>query len=164
MIPIVFHNLTNYDAHFIIKSIAKGIPGSTTLLPLNKGRYISFTKNVKNSKVQFRFIDSFRFMASSLDKLSSYLKDEEKPLTRYHCASDIEFKLLTRKGIFPYEFIDSWEKLEEVQLPPKVMFFSSIRNEGVTDRDYEHAQNVWNAFNINTLGKFSYALTMNCKL
>ncbi|KAK5648360.1 hypothetical protein RI129_003252 [Pyrocoelia pectoralis] len=155
VISVVFHNLSGYDSHFIILELAKGFPGQVKLLPLNKEKYISFTKLVDNTKIQYRFIESFRFMSSSLDKLSSYLENEKKTITRLNCSSDHEFNLLVRKGVFPYEYVDSWDKLNESILPAKTAFFSHLHNEDVTDEDYMHAVNVWNTFRLETLGQYS---------
>jgi len=83
-IPIVFHNLSGYDGHFIIKENATAYEGH--VLPITKEKYISFTfihkhvdstkdKNEKNFQkkngVKLRFIDSFKFLNASLDKLVS---------------------------------------------------------------------------------------------
>ncbi|XP_044588748.1 uncharacterized protein LOC123267925 [Cotesia glomerata] len=155
IIPIVFHNLSGYDSHFIIKSLATLFEGEVSLLPINKERYISFTKNVKNTSVSLRFIDSFRFMASSLEKLASYLDDTDKKITQSHYPDPSKFKLATRKGVFPYEYIDSIERLDEKQLPDQDSFFSKLTNSTISDDDYTFAQVVWNEFNINTLGEYS---------
>ncbi|KAJ8912024.1 hypothetical protein NQ315_003561, partial [Exocentrus adspersus] len=90
-IPVVFHNLSGYDSNFIMKQLATGFAGPIRLLPVNKEKYISFTKIVEGTEVQLRFIDSYRFMSSSLDKLSSYLEDEKKTIVRAHCNTDKEF-------------------------------------------------------------------------
>ncbi|CAD6203757.1 GSCOCG00012667001-RA-CDS, partial [Cotesia congregata] len=76
IIPIVFHNLSGYDCHFILESVATVFNGSLEILPINKEKYIAFTKTVDDTNIHLRFIDSFRFMASSIDKLSSYLTDD----------------------------------------------------------------------------------------
>lgn len=154
-VPIVFHFMSGYDAHFIIKELATSIKGEMKLLPINKERYISFTKFVSGTKVSFRFIDSFRFMSSSLEKLSTNLNNDQKFITKLNCKNEKEFNLINRKGIFPYDYIDSWEKLDERRLPPLEAFYSQLHNEKISNADYEHALNVWNTFNIQTLGEYS---------
>jgi len=65
------------------------------------------------------------------------------------------FDLLTRKRVFPYEYIDSVDKLNETSLSPRELFYSSLTDETVSDDDYQHATNVWQRFCIETLGDYS---------
>lgn len=124
-------------------------------MPVNKEKYISFTKIVKGTCVQFRFIDSFRFMPSGLEKLASYLNTEDKIITARHCNSAVELDLLTRKGVFPYDYLDNWTKLDETELPSKTDFYSKLYDEEITDEAYTHASEVWKTFKVKTLGQYS---------
>ena len=65
-----------------------------------------------------------------------------------------ELELLTKKGIYPYECIDSSERFRETSLSPKEMFFSSLTEEGISDEDYNHAQKVWRDFGMENLGEY----------
>ena len=64
---------------------------------------------------------------------------------------EARLKLLTRKGVYPYEYMDSFERFEETSLPPKSAFFSSLRGGGISDADYAHAQSVWSEFEMSTM-------------
>lgn len=154
-IAVVFHGLNNYDSHFIIKQLKKQFPGTINLLPLNKESYISFTKHVKGTRIKLRFIDSYKFIASSISTLADELEDNDKKISRSFCNNLEEFKLITKKGIFPYDYIDSWEKFDEEQLPSKLHFYSQLNEEHVSEADYNHACNVWKKFNIKNLGEYS---------
>ncbi|XP_051153676.1 uncharacterized protein LOC127276959 [Leptopilina boulardi] len=92
-------------------------------------------------------------MASSLEKLASYL-DEYKIVNAVFASTVTDpdkIKLLTRKGVFPYEYFDSKRKLDETELPPKEKFYSTLYDAGISDEDYEHAQKVWSEFDCQNL-------------
>jgi len=156
-IPVVFHNLSGYDAHFIIKETATAYEGQVDLLPITKEKYISFTKNIKSTKnkdkkfcIKLRFIDSYKFL-NNLDKLASFLnKAKLRILQRELCNLSTENfstkNLLTRKGVFPYEYIDCVEKLDEMCLPSRESFYSSLTGDTVSENDYAHAVNVCRQF------------------
>ena len=105
-------------------------------------KYKDSTQVCKN--IQLRFIDSCRFMASSLDKLASYLDDDQcKHLREFYKEEEV-FRLMRRKGVYPYEYMDNWKKFEKTSLPPKDAFYSRLNMKGISDQDHEHAQQVWN--------------------
>ena len=89
-------------------------------------------------------------MAASLDSLVNNLpKDDFNNLKRYYMGDKLS--LLTRKGVYPYEYMNSLERLKETKLPPKGAFYSRLNDEGISDKDYLHAQNVWKTFEMKTL-------------
>ena len=124
--------------------------GDITCIPNNEEIYISFTKQVSlhkfvnkegkkvNVKRELRFIDSLRFMASSLNKLSCNLKIDQF-VNLKKCYSGNQRSLLLRKGVFQYHYVDSMKKLAETSLSPKNAFHSKLTGEGITDQDYLHA-------------------------
>ncbi|XP_076667931.1 uncharacterized protein LOC143368758 [Andrena cerasifolii] len=163
-IPIVFHNLSGYDSHFIIEEIATAFEGSVDVLPITKEKYISFTKNVEDTAdsdsrkcIKLRFIDSYKFLNTSLDKLASFLSADKLKILRseFETLSIEDFNLLTRKGVFPYEYLDCANKLQDPCLPPRESFYSSLTGETVSKSDYAHAEIVWQRFRIRTLGEYS---------
>ena len=72
------------------------------------------------------------------------------------CDGDLnKFVLLLRKGVYPYEYMNSWEKINETTLPPKEAFYSNLKLEDITDKDYIHAQKVWDVFEIKNLDEYN---------
>ena len=68
--------------------------------------------------------------------------------------NDEQFRLLLRKGVYPYEYKTSWDKFMETQLPPKQAFHSALDMRDISQYNYEHAQKVWRAFNLKNLGEY----------
>lgn len=163
-IPVVFHNLSNYDAHFLIEKLASTFSGDISVIPLNDQVYISFTKTVKSSKtkdytqfIKYRFIDSYRFMSSSLDYLSSLLPSDKKNNLHAEFVNldNEQTELVERKGVLCYDYIDSWQKLDETALPAKHEFYSKLNESHITDEEYDFALKIWQKFNIKTIGMYS---------
>ncbi|KAG7299574.1 hypothetical protein JYU34_016555 [Plutella xylostella] len=156
-VPIVFHNLSGYDCHLFIKELGAA-PGAIKIIPKTKENYISFTKYIplsKNEGIQLRFIDSYKFLGTSLDKLTKTMKVEEFSLLKSFFPIENEFNLLTRKGVYPYDYMSQWERYEEKDLPQKSYFYNSISDQDISDQDYEHAKTVWETFSINDLGEYT---------
>ena len=161
ILPVIFHNLQGYDAHLFIKQLS-GLPGELNCIPSTEEKYISFSKRVKVDEYkskrtgetvslyfEIRFIDSFKFLQTSLVNLVGNLQLED-----FHNTKEIlkeNTHILTRKGVYPYDYVSSIEKLSETQLPPKDQFYSKLNDEDISDEDYQHAINVWSTFRCKTI-------------
>ena len=94
--------------------------------------------------------ESLEKLVNNLSKASlSNVKDAFNNVKRYYAGDKLD--LLTRKGIYPYKYIDTPEKLKETQLPPKEKFYSRLNDEGISDKDYTHAKKVWKTFKMKNL-------------
>ena len=200
------HNGSIYYYHFIMKELAKEFEGNFECLGENTEKYITFSvpikKKIENKDLEItykiKFIDSYRFMASSLSKLVDNLsegihnnkcsdcgsnldytriKNEKLTLeccnckqlykkinkelikrfasTYNFCNNDLnKFILLLRKGVYPYEYMDNWERFNETSLPSKESFYSNLNMENIKDIDYRHGNNEFNKFKLNNLGEY----------
>ncbi|CAH3173562.1 unnamed protein product [Porites lobata] len=161
ILPVIFHNLQGYDAHLFIKQLAC-LPGELNCIPSTEEKYISFSKKIKvdeyksrrtgemvSLNFEVRFIDSLKFLQSSLANLVGNLQPEDFFNTKKIFKKNVD--LLTRKGVYPYDYVSSLEKLLETRLPPKEEFYSQLYDEDISDEDYQHAINVWNTFDCKTI-------------
>ena len=155
-IPVIFHNLRGYDSHFIMQQIGKITNKHTyknkqmniNAIPNNMEKYMAFM--LGNHLV---FIDSFQFMSSSLDKLVNNLpKNDLKYTSQMFKGRRLE--LMTRKGVYPYDFMDSFEKFNQKELPAKEDFYSILNDQHISDEDYQHAKKVWNVFKCKNMGQY----------
>ena len=103
------------------------------------------------------FRDSYMFLTSSLNSLVQSLRKTDESqfkLLQTKMGSlypNTDFKLLLRKGVFPYEYLDSFNKFTEPQLPPRASFFNTLRGEECSEKDYAYANRVWAAFGCQSL-------------
>ena len=160
VLPVIFHNLQGYDAHLFIKQLAK-LEGKLDCIPSTEEKYISFSKTIKvgeykdysesvfDINFEIRFLDSFKFLQTSLANLVSNLSPDDFHNTKHFFKNNTQ--LLTRKGVYPYDYVSSLEKLSETQLPPKEEFYSHLNDEDISDEDYQHAINVWNTLGCKTI-------------
>ena len=92
-------------------------------------------------------------MNSSLDKLVKNLTDKDFLYLSEEFSSE-KLKLVKEKGIYPYEYMNSFKKFKEIKLPDKDNFFSSLKDCGFNEKEYQRAINVWKVFEIKNLGEY----------
>lgn len=155
-IPVIFHNLSGYDSHLILKSfrnIDSQLNGFSAI-PLSGDKFMSF------STKGLQFIDSIRFMNERLETLVKNLKSAgpdkfihlKQGLQLYCEANKIVWtdkilEMAMQKGEFPYEYFDHPQKFYETSLPPIDLFYTSLNDQSITEEEYSYAKEVWNNTN-----------------
>ena len=171
---VPFHNLKGYDSKFIISELGdfikrKNIPKENvyiededgnlvkddspiqmkiSVIAQNTEKFMTFT--VGNLK----FIDSYLFMGKSLNELAGNLDDSDFIYTKKTYTDPKQFNLMKRKGIYPYKYMDSFSKFDETELPPKEAFYSKLKDENISEDDYNHAKHVWEEFGLKNMGEY----------
>ena len=160
-IPVIFHNLRGYDSHFIMQQIGEIAKKHTykskkgedkqmniNVIPNNMEKYMAFMLGN-----HLTFLDSFQFMSSSLDKLVSNLPRESLKYTSKE-FKDEKLDLMVRKGTYPYDYMDSFDRFNEQTLPTKEEFYSIMNDQHISAADYNHARKVWNTFELRNMGQY----------
>ena len=163
-ISVFFHNLTGYDSHLFIKKLNTTM-GDIDCIPNNEENYISFSKSIKtgeytdkkgeikNKYFKIVFKDSLKFMASSLEALVNNLPEGAlNNLEKYFTTKQV--KLLKQKGFFPYDYMDSIEKLKDTKPPPQKAFYSKLTGKGINNYNYQHVLNVWKTWKMKTFKEY----------
>ena len=138
-IPVIFHNLQGYDSHFIMQQIGEiaNKHGYTNIKGEKQDLNINAIPKIMEKYMAFMlgnhltFIDSFQFMSSSLDKLVSNLPKDDLIYTS-KVFKGKRFNLMSQKGVYPYDFMDSFEKFNQRELPNKDQFYSILNDQHIT--------------------------------
>ena len=160
---VVFHNYKNYDSHVLcIEGFGKMKDWHYSVIAQTTERYIATKASFPLRKYKVRqlgkdgkmylaermknfeivFLDSCQFLNASLQSLVDKLPREK--FTELHAFFGDAEQWVYRKGVFPYSWMDSWEKLEATSFPPKEAFHDSLTDSvNISDEDYAHALYVW---------------------
>ena len=132
-VPVVFHDLKGYDGHLIMKELSDS-DVSIDVIPCGLEKYMVFIVNR-----WLVFVDSMQFMNSSLDALVGNLGNKDFKRLSEEFGDDEQLKLVKCKGVYPYEWVDSFDKFNWSCLPSKECFFSSLKGKGINDEEYDRA-------------------------
>jgi len=176
--PVLFCNGSGYDFHHLMQEIAKVTDEKIVPIANNSEQYITFSVG------QLQFIDSLKFSLPGLAKMAENLRDEKKGQTKTpeqlaKCfpimskfISPHLLSLLTRKGIFPYQWLNSKTKFNETQLPSRKDFNSDLEGYNycehgcenkecehekiytISQKDYDFAWIVWRETGCKTFGDY----------
>jgi hypothetical protein len=150
-IPIFFHNFRGYDSHLIVEAMSQ-------LEPEFKKRELDPIGQTMDKYMQVKwgdnlvFRDSLQHMTSPLESLVDSLRKSDP--TRFYILEAMvkkhyhgqDHKLLLRKGVFPYDYLNSFDRFGETQLPPREAFYNKLREVHCSEDDYNYAQEVWTKF------------------
>jgi hypothetical protein len=161
-IPVFFHNLGGYDSHIIFRNLNKKVDiEEPKVVAKNIEKFVSFSIG------ELYFKDSMQFLSSSLDKLTENLaakaadgqrlKDVFPNLHDYYQDKwshlpEKAFEMLTRKGVYPYSYMNDFERFEETSLPEKSMFYNDLKKKDISDKDFAFIHELWDTFQLKTLG------------
>ena len=147
-VPVIFPNLKGYDSHLIFKELNK-FNCKISVIPNGLENYMSFTLN--NNLV---LIDSMLFLKSSLDKFVKNLGGDDYFRYLNEVFSGGNLELVKKKGIYPYEYFNSFKKFKETNLLDIDKFFSLLKYFGINEKEYQRACNVWKVFELKNLGEY----------
>lgn len=148
--PIPFF-LKGYDAHLLFQEKAKKKGKKLTCIPNNMETNISFSLGGGGGCLHLQF-ELSASIAGSLDALAKNLPRKALKHTAKHTQNKKQRNLLGQKEVYPYEYIDGWERFSETKLPPKSLFYSSLNDEHITQKQCKHAKKVWKVFKRKTWG------------
>ena len=145
-VPVVIHNHKGHDVHLIVKTL-KGEFGKVRVIPQNIEKYLSLTVG------RLKFIYSFQFTPQRLDSLVKTLADDEFMYV-WESFSAQQSRLIKRKGVYPYEYMDSFARLDESRLPSQDAFFNKLFDSPCSEAEDAHAIRWGTAFGYESMADY----------
>ena len=125
-LPVAMHNLKGYDGLMIVKALNSEF-GEVRVIP----------QNITVDRI--KFIDSLQFTHQSVDSMVKTLQVDEFKYVREAFPIQHEFELIKRKGVYPYDYMDSCARFDESRLPSQDAFFSKLSASPCSDVEYARA-------------------------
>ena len=147
-IPILFHNLKNFDSHIIVNALTAENVKKVQIIPSSIEKFLAFFLD------NFIFLDSYAFLASSLDNLSQMITEEERNIYLRQIFAESDLLLVNRKGVLPYDYIDDFAKYNDKKLPPIEKFYNALKDCNISEAEYASAEEIWNHFKCSDLGDY----------
>ena len=137
----------NIEITYKIKFIKKIL---SIIINVNGNSCLDYIK-IKNEKLLLKCFNCNTYYKKKFNKdLIKKFKN-----THSFCNNDLnKFILLLRKGVYPYVYVDNWERFNETSLPSKKDFYSNLNIEDIDDIDYRHGNNVFKGFKLENLGDY----------
>lgn len=150
-IPIIFHNFRGYDAHFVVQALPSRPEWTPGVIATSSESYLSLSASWTKLKRTYhvQFIDSMRFLTSSLAKLA-----KNCPCLPLTDTLPFPPSITRSKGVFPYSFFDGKEKLDITALPSREDFYDTLNRCHVSEQDYQHALNSWSLMGSKNFGDY----------
>ena len=150
-----------YKIKFIDSYRFMPMPLSKLIDNLSEGRHKNKCADCE-SCLDYIKIKNEKLILKCFNCKTYYEKDFNKELIERFASTRMNFAIKTlidlfwllRKGVYPYEYMDNWERFEETLLPSKESFYSNLNMENIDDIDYRHGNNVFKRFNLINLGEY----------
>ena len=164
-VPIYFHNYRGYDNHHIVHAFNGRKDWVLEPIAQNMEKFMSMTARFavtssnsdgkKQTYISMCFRDSFQVLPEGLASLVANVGEESlhHTLEMSHIYG-ISKELILAKGIFPYSFFDSFDKMSYDHLPSKEDFYDNLSDKDISQADYERAQHAWREFQCDNMGDY----------
>ena len=147
-IPVFLHNFRGYDSHLICRGFTNFPNTKLFCIAQTLEKYL-----MVNWGSHLVFKDSLQFLSASLETLAHNLAKSDpaafKNLNRIFSVQygPAEVELLQQKEVYPYDFVNSWDRLlEQREQPSREQFFNKLATKECSADEYAHFQNVWRTF------------------